>query len=232
MKLSWLNRLPAVCGAIYVVLALSEGGGDDSAPTIASGGQQIARYAAAHPIASGTYYVGVAALLALLVFTVALQSALKRTEPGGAIASTVVLGAGILAVAVKLSSLPAVYALYSSPTPIDASVARALWVLGEFAFVLVMLAQALMLGAAAASGLMHGGIPRWLAATAGVIAVALPVGVAVAGKSDNFLAELLWLAWVLVASVTLAIRAPRSSVDGVSVQDSESGPPVRAAARP
>jgi hypothetical protein len=143
-----------------------------------------------------------------------------------------VLAAGIVAVSVKLGSLPAVYALYSSPAPMEDSLARALWVLGEFAFVLMMLSQALMLAAAAASGLIHGGIPRWLAATAGVISVALPVGVAVAGKSDNFVAELLWLAWVLVASVTLALRAPRSSGDQVSVQDSESGPPVPAAARP
>ena len=93
--------------------------------------------------------------------------------------------------------------------------------LSRRAFVLMMLAQALMLGAAAASGLMHGGIPRWLAASAGVIAVALPLGVVIAGNSTNFVAELVWLAWVLAASVTLAVRPPSPSPDPTRVRPAE-----------
>jgi hypothetical protein len=133
----------------------------------------------------------------------------------------VVLAAGVLAVAVKLSSFPALYALYGSPIPVDGSVARSLWLQGEFAFVLMMLAQALMIGAAAASGLLHGGIPRWLAATGAVIAVALPLGVVVAGSSTNFLTELVWLAWVLAASATLAIRRPDLRPDRSQTREGE-----------
>lgn len=206
MKLSWFSRVAAACGAIYVVLGLSEGDDGAGAPTMASTGDQIARYAAAHPVTPGRYLVAVASLFALLVFTAALHAALRRAEPRTAIASTVVLAAGILAVAVKLGSLPAVYALYASPAPVDGAVARSLWLQGEFAFVLTMLAQALMIGAVATSGLIYRGIPRWLAATAGVIAVALPAGVVVAGDSTNFPGELVWLLWVLAASVTLTVR--------------------------
>jgi len=213
MKQSWLGRIPAACGIVYVVLGLSEGDGDGS-PTLTSSGDEIARYAAAHPLTPGRYLVAIASLFALFVFAAALHSGLRRKEPPAAVASIVVLAAGILAVAVKLSSFPALYALYSSPTPVDGSIARSLWVQPEFAFVLMMLAQALMIGAVAVSGLLHGGIPRWLAATAAVIAVALPLGVVVAGNSTNFLMELVWLAWVLVASATLAIRRPESSNDG------------------
>jgi hypothetical protein len=221
MKLKWLSRLPAVCGAIYVILALSEGDDGDRSPTIASSGEEIARYAAAHQLTQGRYLAAVASLFALLVFAAVLHAALRRAAPRPAIASVVVLAAGTLAVAVKLSSFPALYALYSSTTQVDGSVARSLWMQGEFAFVLMMLAQALMLGAAAASGLIHGGIPRWLAATAGVIAVALPVGVVVAGNSTNFLAELVWLAWVLAASVTLTVRPPDPSPDRARVRPTE-----------
>lgn len=231
MKLSWLSRVGAACGAIYVVLALSEGDGGDGAPTMASSGDAIARYAAAHPVTPGRYLVAVSALFALLVFTAALHSALRRAEPRSAIASTVVLAAGVLAVAVKLGSFPAVYALYAGPGPVDGSVARSLWLQGEFAFVLTMLAQALMIGAVAASGLMHGGIPRWLAATAGVIAVALPLGVLVGGDSTNFPAELVWLLWVLAASVTLTVRRAGRSSDRAIAQPAEEDPAVQAPAR-
>jgi hypothetical protein len=229
MKQRWLGRIPAACGVVYVILGLSEGD-DGGSPTLASSGDEIARYAAAHPLAPGRYLVAVASLFALLVFATALYSALRRTEPAGAVASVVVLAAGILAVAIKLSSFPALYALYSSPTPVDASVARSLWVQPEFAFVLMMLAQALMIGAAAVSGLLHGGISRWLAATGAVIAVALPLGVVVAGNSTNFLAELVWLAWVLVASVALAISAPSLSPERAFLPSREAETAINASA--
>lgn len=103
---------PAVCGAIYVILALSEGDDGERSPTIASSGEEIARYAAAHQLTQGRYLAAVASLFALLVFAAVVHAAPRRAAPRPAIASVVVLAAGTLVVAVKLSSFPALYALY------------------------------------------------------------------------------------------------------------------------
>ncbi len=75
------------------------------------------------------------------------------------------------------------------------------------AFVLTWFTQGLLLMATAAAGLLYGAIPRWLAAVAGVLSIGLLVGGAFgASPNMNVLPELLWLVWILVASVTLVIR--------------------------
>ena len=57
--------------------------------------------------------------------------------------------------------------------------------------------------------------PRWLAASGGVVGIALFVNASVNLSTGNtsFVGELLFLLWVVVASITLMIRigAPSSS---------------------
>ena len=210
MKNKWIGRSPALIGVIFPVFGFIRGGGDDSAPTASSSGAQIAAYAYHHGLPNSLYYLELGAFLALMVFSIVLYSRLRSTEPGGAIAAKVVVAACVVSVAIKLSSFPAVYALYSSPVLLDPGVARALWMLGEFAFTVSMLSQALSLGAVAVSGLISGGIPRWLAATAGVIAVSIGVGVVLGGNFE-VAPTLAWFLWLLVASVTLFVQSPRTS---------------------
>jgi hypothetical protein len=209
MNSKWIGRSPALIGAIFPLFGFIRGGGDDAAPTASSSGAQIAAYAYHHGIPNSMYYAELGAFLALMVFSIVLYSRLRSTEPRGAIAATVVVAACVVSVAIKLGSFPAVYALYSSPVQLDPGVARALWVLGEFAFTVSMLVQALSLGAVAASGLLFGGIPRWLAGTAGVIAVAMGVGF-VLGGNFQVAPTLAWFLWLLVASIALFVRAPRT----------------------
>jgi hypothetical protein len=212
MNSKWLGRLPALSGAIFAVVAFARGGGDDSAPTASSSGQQIATYAFHHGLPNSLYHVELWAYLALMVFSIVLYSRLRAAEPQGAIAAMIVVGACIVSVAIKIGSFPAVYALYSSPVQLDPGVARALWVLGDFAFTVSMVVQALSLGAVAVSGLLFGGIPRWLSGTAGAIAVALVIGF-VLGGNFPVAPTLAWMLWVLVASVALFIQAPRAVRD-------------------
>ena len=84
--------------------------------------------------------------------------------------------------------------------------------LGDFAFTVSMVVQALSLGAVAVSGLLFGGIPRWLSGTAGAIAVALVIGY-VLGGNFPVAPTLAWMLWVLVASVALFVQAPRAVRD-------------------
>jgi hypothetical protein len=213
MNRKWIGRSPALIGAIFPVFGFIRGGGDDAAPTASSDGGQIATYAYHHGLPNSLYYVELGAFLALMVFSLVLYSRLRSAEPRHAIAAKAVVAACVVSVAIKLGSFPAVYALYTSPVQLDPGVARALWVLGEFAFTVSMLVQALSLGAVAASGLLFGGIPRWLAGTAGVIAVAM-VPAFILGGNFAVAPTLSWFLWLAVASVTLFVRGPRSIGEG------------------
>jgi hypothetical protein len=206
MTRNWLSRFPAVCGLFYVIIALvASGSGDDNAPTANSSGQAIAAYAATHQAGPFAGLAEMVALLLFAVFAVALFTALGRRESGRE-AAVVVLVGGVLTVAIKLGSFPAFFALYSAGQATDPAVARAMMQMNGYAFEITLFTQALLLAAVAIGGLVSGAIPRWLAATAGVLAVALVVSAPIfASKGFNPI-ELFWLAWVVVASVTLTIR--------------------------
>ena len=206
MTRNWLSRFPAACGLFYVIIGLvATGSGDDNAPTSTSSGQAIAAYATTHQAGPFAGLGEMVALLLLAVFVVALYTALGRRESGKE-AAVVVLVGGVLTVAIKLGSFPAFFALYSAGQATDPAVARAMLQMNDYAFNVTLFTQALLLSAVAIGGLVSSTIPRWLAATAGVLAVALVVSFPIfAGKGFNPI-ELFWLAWVVVASVTLTIR--------------------------
>ena len=202
----WLSRFTAACGLLYVIIAfVASGSGDDNAPTSNSSGQAIAVYAATHQAGPFAGLGEMVALLLLAVFAVALYTALGRRESGKE-AAVVVLVGGVLTVAIKLGSFPAFFALYSAGQATDPAVARAMMQMNGYAFEITLFTQALLLSAVAIGGLVSGAIPRWLAATAGVLAVALVVSAPVFSAKGFNPIELFWLAWVVVASVTLTIR--------------------------
>jgi hypothetical protein len=207
MNSKWIRRLPALTGAAFGIAGFVRGGGDDAAPTASATGAQIAAYAHNHGLPGSTYNIELWVYLSLMVFTLVVYSRLRPAEPREAVAAKVAVAACVMAVAIKLGSYPAVYALYSSPTALDPAVARPLWVLGEFAFTVSMLVMSLSMLAIGFSGLLHGGIPRWLAATAGAIGIALVIGFTLGG---NFLTAptIAWIGWTLVAGVTLYLTGP------------------------
>ena len=206
MTRNWLSRFPAACGLLYVIIALvASGSGDDNAPTSNSSGQAIAAYAATHQAGPFAGLGEMVALLLLAVFVVALYTALGRGESGKE-AAVVVLVGGVLTVAIKLGSFPAFFALYSAGQATDPAVARAMLQMNGYAFEITLFTQALLLSAVAIGGFVSGAIPRWLAATAGVLAVALVASAPVFAAEGFNPIELFWLAWVVVASFTLTIR--------------------------
>ncbi|TMC53135.1 MAG: hypothetical protein E6J20_08690 [Chloroflexi bacterium] len=211
MHSKWLVRLPALTGLIFPIFGFAKGGGDDSAPTHASSDQQIAAYVFHHgiPNLNPLVHTELWAFVSVMVFTLVLYSRLRPAEPRFAVAAQIAVAACVVSVAIKLASFPATYALYSSPVQLDPSLARTLWVMGDFAFTVSMLVQALSIGAVAASGLIYGGIPRWLAGTAGVIAVAM-VPAFILGGSVVAAPTLAWFLWLAVASVTLFVQGPRA----------------------
>jgi hypothetical protein len=211
-----LSRLAAASGLLYVVLADLPvlRGSDPAAPSLASSGESVVRYAAGHPPGAGLLLLYLVAMLMLLVFAIVLYGRLRSTEPApGAVATGVLVG-GVLAVSLELASFPASMVLSGRGGETDPATAYALFALGQYAFVFTLLGQAFMLGAVAVGGLLYGGIPRWLAASGGVVGVGVLINAATGLTSDNsfFLGELLFLLWVIVASITLMIRTGAPSL--------------------
>jgi hypothetical protein len=216
MTRRWLLRLAASSGLLSVILVVlrEPRGSDPNAPDLTSSGQSIVRYAAGHP--PGPVWLELLALILLLIFAGVLYGRLGSAEQApGAVATGVLVG-GVLAVSLKLASFPALMVLYSRGGETDPATAYALSASNDYAFMFSLVGQAFMLGAVGVGGLLYGGIPRWLAASGGVVGVALFVNAAVNLSTGNefFVSELLFLFWVLVASITLMIRvgAPSASV--------------------
>ncbi len=211
----WLARQAASSGLLFAAALLlpNPRGSDPNAPDLTSSGQNIVRYAAGHP--PGRVWLELAALLLLLVFAVVLYGRLRSAGPAaGTVAAAVLIGA-LLDISLKLASFPAVMVLYSRGGETDPATAYALLAMNDYSFMFSLVGQAFMLGAVSVGGLLYGGIPRWLAASGGVVGVALFVNAAANLSTGNefFVSELLFLLWVVVASITLMIRvgAPSSS---------------------
>jgi Domain of unknown function (DUF4386) len=211
----WLPRLAASSGLLFVVLANYRmiRGSDPASPDLTSSGQSVVQYAAGHP--PGPVWVELLAFILLLVFAIVLYGRLRSAEPAaGAVAAAVIVG-GVLDISLKIGSFPAAMVLYSRGGETDPATAYALMAMNNYAFMFSLVGQSLMLCALGVGGLLYGGIPRWLAASGGLVGVALFVNAAANLSTGNtfFVAELLFLLWVIVASITLMIRvgAPSSS---------------------
>jgi len=211
----WLARLAASSGLLFAAALLlpNPRGSDPNAPDLTSSGQAIVRYAAGHP--PGRVWFELLALLLLLVFAIVLYGRLRSAgQAAGTVAAAVLVGA-VLDIGLKVASFPALMVLYSRGGETDPATAYALEASNEYAFMFSLVGQAFMLAAVGVGGLLYGGIPRWLAASGGVVGVALFVNSAVNLSTGNtfFAAELIFLLWVVVASITLMIRvgAPSQS---------------------
>ena len=211
MVTEWLARIGTACGALYVIIAViaTGGGGNSNAPNLGADGATIARYYAAHTYSQGLHLEALAILLQVF-FVAALWGVLRRSEPAPAWLSAAVLGAGVSAVAVKLSSAPAYFALVYHAQPLDPNLARALFEMNTFAFFVTWYLQAALLLAVTALSLAHRALPLWLGVPAGVIAISLLVAVQLAVTNLIVVPELLWLVWVVVTSVYLTIWPPRT----------------------
>ena len=211
MVTEWLARIGTACGALYVIIAViaTGGGGNSNAPNLGADGATIASYYAAHTYSQGLHLEALAILLQVF-FVAALWGVLRRSEPAPAWLSAAVLGAGVSAVAVKLSSAPAYFALVYHAQPLDPNLARALFEMNTFAFFVTWYLQAALLLAVMALSLAHRALPLWLGVPAGVIAISLLVAVQFAVTNLIVVPELLWLVWVVVTSVYLTIWPPRT----------------------
>ena len=178
------SRIGAASGVAYVVgvLAANSAGTDTAAISF-----------------------GLLALVLFVPFLALLWSTLCAGDEGaGGWLPATVLGAGILAVAVKLVSvLPEVVLLQGGLAAAQRDVLQRL---ADAAFIVTMLPLGVCLAAVAASALRTRALPAWLAWSAAVVAVLL-VANSLDLASDFGPAFLLYLLWVLAAAIVLLRRA-------------------------
>ena len=208
------TRLAATGGAGYVLASLI---GNSLAETGAGGRQDGAGIladlqrdsSAVQTVGVGLEVLGTAALLVFLGY---LYRVLRRAEgPDGWWAATA-LGAGLVALAVKLSSAAPFMAAQLRRDELTPELARTLIDQNAAGFVLSGYTTGLFVLAAAAASLSGRVAPRWLALS-GVVVGALAVAAGTAGVLAPHgyvpVPFLLCLLWILVTSLTLAIGGPR-----------------------
>lgn len=208
-RLWW--RLGASSGILYVVLLFAHGGGGggvamgDSRANIAS---WVSGTLGPRGLNWMGIYTGILGLLCFIVFVAVLATAIGGREGAHPWLSSVTLGAGLITVTVKLASFPAAFALaYRAHEGFEPQLAAALTDMNDFSFVLTWPLSALMIGAAAAAILRYGALPAWLGWSGAAVAIALLAAVPLAFGPGPFIAFLTSLIWVILASVTMVLRA-------------------------
>ena len=212
------QRLAASCGALFVLGIVI---GDDTintageAPTPFEDKEdsiaEVNTYLQDAVDAGASYWVGrsigVLAMIALLVFAVYVSRAISKREQGSLL-SGLTLGAGAIAAGLALLSAAAQFAVVSrAEEGIDPEVARAMLDFSGIAFVMMGLPLAVFMAATATAGLRLSLIPRWLAISGAVLAVAVTAGLATlpAGQA-GFMAIVLGALWLVATSVALVRR--------------------------
>jgi hypothetical protein len=210
MKNLWLKRFGAATGAIYILIGLLRGGGNDGPGFHASRAQIVTWIHTSSTITSARYamaFVELMALLCFLVFVAYVSSVLRRAEGEFGYLSTTALSAGILSVALKIASFPMIIAAYVwAKDGVDPKVIGMLWDMGSFSFVLTLAANGLLVAAVAAVAIPTRVLPRWLGWGSVVTSLALFANVAIY-TPDNSPAMLLFMLWTLVTSIVLVRRA-------------------------
>jgi hypothetical protein len=182
------SRMGAACGAIFAIVLTVASGSGSSAPTRAS------------------LVAGLAALALALPFLCYLCVLLRDAQGARGWLASTALAAGVAWVAIKLASGAPEIALLQVPA--GSTVYRALQDVADGATVISLYPLAICCAAVAVTAFQTRALPRWLAAGAGVTAVAAAINGGLV-TTDSVPAMLVFVLWTLVASVYLVIRGSR-----------------------
>ena len=211
MSNGFATRLCAAGGAVYVILGLAATSGNNHEPTLRSSRAEIATWTAKQHFTHGRIVLGfltAIALMAVIPFAVALSRILREAEGGSRVLSTTVLASATVWIAVKFASAMPEFALHWRAQGMSPQLAASLHDMGDFAFTMTFIPQALMLGCAAAVILRSHVLPRFLGWFAAVVAVGLLVTVPISNLVPP-VAVLLAMLWVLLTSIVLVRRGER-----------------------
>jgi hypothetical protein len=186
-------RLGALSGVLYVVLLMgSTSTGSDAQIIIA---------------------LELIAILLFLPFLGYLYSVLRLAEGEGAWLSATAFGAGLVDLTIKLGSIAPGFAARTEG--LDPQLHQALEKMNSVAFIVTMLPLGVMMAAVATVALKTRVLPLWLGLLAAITAPACLVN-GMFLDAEFGPAFLLFLLWVMLASIVLTLRAGRATVEAAA----------------
>lgn len=214
------DRLAASCGALAVVLLIvgnevqKIGGGS---PGLHDSPQEYLS-AVGRP---GTLLVGgfliVLASCLFVPFFASLAARLRRAAEEGDVLPAIVLGGGLVTVAVSLAAAAPVVAagVMADDGQLSPELAKALSLMNGGLFVVMWATSAIYVGATAVLVLSTRALPRFLGWAGVLLAPGLLVGSLVIWKYEAaFLAWMLTLVWIIATSIAATIRAAKPEPSG------------------
>lgn len=201
-----LERIGALSGIAFIVLFVAGfvmvDASNSPDPKESSGiiATYLAKNATGEDLSMG---LSLSAIACLVVFVSYLRHVLQRAEPARTYLPAAAWAGGLLFAATLLAerSIQIASGVLSSYGD-DTQVAKTLYVVAwDFMFVFGP-PLAVLIGATSVAGLLHGGLPRWLGWAGLPLVVVLLSPVA-------FFGVVLSLFWLIVLSVTLALRTIR-----------------------
>ena len=203
-RISW-ERLAALAGVVFIVfyvaaflLGIEVGNSDREILDYYASSSHRAKELIAFFLIAG-------AALALIVFAAAVRSLIRRPEQDTSMLGSLALAGGTaqaaLIIAGNAVSRGAGFASMDKDFHLDPNTRRYFEDIGFLLFVSGALAGILLVVAVSLAALRYGLLPRWLGWTGFAVAVLLPTAI-------GFLGFLIFLAWMLAVSVTLATRRP------------------------
>ena len=203
MKSKWWVPLSGVVGIGLIFAAFPLMGSPPEANK--ASGQEIAKYlhAHAHDMKTAILILS-AALLLLLIFTSYVKTRLDDAEGECGTASRLSFAGALMLIFALALDLTGLIAMVEAAGKIDPVAIQAMMAYWNNDWVPMALGVVAFHLGVAVSSLKHGGIPKWLGALSAVIVV---VGVT---PHWGFFAMPATAAWIVLASITLAIKALRT----------------------
>lgn len=197
-------RLGALSGVFYVVLLMgSTSTGSDAQVVIV---------------------LELIAILLFLPFLGYLYGVLRRAEGEGAWLAPTAFGAGLVDLTIKLASIAPGFA--SRTEGLDPQLHQALEKMNSVAFIVTMLPLGVMMAAVATVALKTRVLPLWLGLMAAITAPACLVN-GMFLDAEFGPAFLLFLLWVMLASIVLTLRAGRGTVEAAAGSKAARPVPLR-----
>jgi hypothetical protein len=215
-KLTVADRIGAACGTAYVLLILIGNSiavsGESNTPT----GTQVLRYAQ-DMVDSPARQLGTAlevlGFVALAFFLAWIVPALRRAGGVAPWLANVVMIGGVATLAVKVGTIAPEAAIMAGRHTLDPDTAKAVYDIAGAGFVISFLPFAIFMIGIGASVLTTGYLGRFAGWSAIVLGVLALVVVSTARSLDaNPMPFLIGLLWILVVSVRIAWKGPRTTV--------------------
>jgi hypothetical protein len=219
------HRIGAASGLAYFILVFGGNALATSGSTVDEHSSPTAVLAdlRTHDTLAGSLGIGLelTGFLALLAFVAYLYRVLRGAEPRDGWLATAALSAGLLTLAVKVSSAAPMFAAVWRLDEIDAGTARTLVDINGAAFFLTWATTGALLVFAGLSALGSGALPRRAAALGLAIGVACLLTLPFGPEGPGVLPFLLSVLWLAAMSVVLIRRtttegAPQGALASVS----------------